>query len=83
MLWSIIVWLAVGALAGFLAGKIMKGSGSGIVMNIVIGIIGSLIGGWVFGLLGINMNGLLGSLITAIIGASLLLWIVSLVTKKK
>ncbi len=53
------------------------------LMNIVVGVIGALIGGWVFDLLGIGVgNGLIGSLITALVGAILLLWIISLLKRK-
>lgn len=73
-LWYIIIGIA----AGFLAGKIMKGGGFGIILNLVIGVIGGVLGGWVFGLFGVEFGGILGSLITATIGAIVLLWIASL-----
>jgi len=74
-LWFIII----GAVAGWLAGNIMRGGGFGLLMNIVVGVVGALIGGWVFDLLGIGTgDGLIGSLITALVGAILLLWIISL-----
>ncbi|MDD4819885.1 MAG: GlsB/YeaQ/YmgE family stress response membrane protein [Flavobacteriales bacterium] len=73
------IWfIVIGALAGFLAGKIMRGGGFGFIMNLIIGIIGGLLGGWLFGILGISTaNGLIGSLITALVGAVVLLWIIS------
>ncbi|BBD45736.1 MAG: GlsB/YeaQ/YmgE family stress response membrane protein [Petrimonas sp.] len=74
-LWFIII----GAVAGWLAGNIMRGGGFGLLMNIVVGVVGALIGGWVFDLLGIGTgDGLIGSLITALVGAILLLWVISL-----
>lgn len=74
-LWFIII----GAVAGWLAGNIMRGGGFGLLMNIVVGVVGALIGGWVFNLLGIGTgDGLMGSLITALVGAILLLWVISL-----
>ncbi len=73
-LWFIIV----GILAGFFAGKIMRGGGFGIIVNLIVGIIGAVLGGWVFGLLGISAGGIIGSLVTATVGAIILLWIVSL-----
>ncbi len=74
-LWFIII----GAVAGWLAGNIMRGGGFGLLVNIIVGVVGALIGGWVFGLLGIGTgDGLIGSLITALVGAILLLWIISL-----
>ena len=74
------IWfIVIGALSGFLAGKIMRGGGFGFIMNLVIGIIGGLLGGWVFSLLGISTSGgIIGSLITSLIGATALLWIISL-----
>ena len=62
---GLIVFLAIGAVAGWLAGRIMQGQGFGLVGNILIGIVGSLIGGYVFALLGISAGGLIGSIITA------------------
>lgn len=65
-------------MAGFFAGKIMRGGGFGIIVNLIVGIIGAVLGGWVFGLLGISAGGIIGSLVTATVGAIILLWIVSL-----
>lgn len=76
---SLIWFLLIGLIAGWLAGKIMKGGGFGIVGDIVVGIVGALLGGWVFGMLGIATYGLLGSIITATIGAILLLFIIRLI----
>lgn len=74
-LWFIII----GAVAGWLAGNIMRGGGFGLLMNIIVGVVGALIGGWVFGVLGIGTgDGLIGSLITSLVGAILLLWVISL-----
>lgn len=73
-LWFIII----GILAGFIAGKLMRGGGFGILVNLVVGIIGAVLGGWVFGLLGIAAGGIIGSLVTATVGAIILLWIISL-----
>ncbi len=79
---SIIVFLAVGAVAGWLAGKLMRGGGFGVVGNIVVGVIGAIIGGFVFDLLGIAAYGILGSIVTATAGAALLLFVVGLIKKK-
>jgi uncharacterized membrane protein YeaQ/YmgE (transglycosylase-associated protein family) len=78
------VWfIIIGAVAGWLAGQIMKGGGFGILGNIIVGIVGAVIGGWVFGLLGISTGGgLIGALITAVVGAVILLFIVSFIKKK-
>lgn len=78
---SLIMVLFIGALAGWLAGKIMKGKGFGIPVNIVVGIIGAIIGGFLFGLLGVTAGGFIGSLVTATIGAIALLFVISLIKK--
>jgi uncharacterized membrane protein YeaQ/YmgE (transglycosylase-associated protein family) len=77
-----IYFLIIGALAGWGAGKIMQGGGFGLLMNIILGIIGGVVGGWVFGLLGISSNGgLIGSLVTALVGAVLVLYVARLIKK--
>ena len=68
---GVIWYIIIGIVAGFLAGKIMRGGGFGLLINLVVGIIGGLLGGWVFGLLGIAAGGILGSLITSVVGAVL------------
>jgi uncharacterized membrane protein YeaQ/YmgE (transglycosylase-associated protein family) len=78
---SIIIFLAIGAVAGWLAGNLMKGHGFGLLGNIIVGIIGSVIGGFTLGLLGITGAGIIGSIFTATVGAALLLFIVSLIKK--
>jgi len=75
---SLLWWIIIGAIAGWLAGKLMRGGGFGFIVNLLVGIAGAVIGGWVFGLLGITTGGVIGSLITAMVGAILLLWIISL-----
>ena len=77
-LWFIII----GIVAGFVAGKLMRGGGFGLLVNLVVGIIGAVLGGWVFGLLGITTTGIIGSLVTATVGAIILLWIISLFQKR-
>ena len=78
---NIIIWLIIGALAGWLAGVLVKGGGFGVLWNIGIGIIGSFIGGWVFGLLGIAALGAVGSFVAAVVGAVILLFIVRLIKR--
>ncbi|WP_066015570.1 GlsB/YeaQ/YmgE family stress response membrane protein [Endozoicomonas atrinae] len=73
---DILVFLVVGAIAGFLAGQFFKGSGFGLTWNMIIGIVGSVIGGLVFGILGFATTSLLGSIISATLGAILLLIII-------
>ena len=72
-----ILWLIIGGIAGWIAGKVMRGGGFGILGNIVVGIVGAVIGGFLFSLLGLSSNGLIGSLVVATIGAIILLWIVA------
>lgn len=78
---NFILFLIIGAVAGWLAGNIMKGRGFGVLGNIVVGIIGSFLGGMLFGALGLKAFGLIGSLITATVGAVVLLYLISLVKK--
>ena len=73
---SLIWWLIVGLIAGFLASIVMRGGGYGIVGDIVVGLIGAFIGGWLFSLLGVSSGGsLLGSIIVAFIGACILIFL--------
>jgi uncharacterized membrane protein YeaQ/YmgE (transglycosylase-associated protein family) len=69
-------WLLVGLIAGFLAGKVMKGQGYGILMDILVGIVGSILGGFLFGLIGIVAVGFIGSIVVAFAGAVILIWLV-------
>ncbi|HHA18766.1 MAG TPA: GlsB/YeaQ/YmgE family stress response membrane protein [Methylophaga sp.] len=79
---ALLVFLAIGAVAGWLAGTLMKGGGFGLLGNIIVGILGAVVGGYVFGLLGIAAGGgLIGSIVTATVGAALLLFIVKLIKK--
>ena len=78
---SLIAFLAIGAVAGWLAGVFMKGGGSGLIVNIVLGIVGAVIGGWLFSFLGISAGGMIGSLVTAVVGACVLLFLVGLFRK--
>ena len=82
MMSGLISWILVGLLAGWLAAKMMKGSGFGPLMDIVVGIIGAVIGGWVFGRMGaFPFGGLIGTIVTAFAGSILFLWIVRLIKK--
>jgi uncharacterized membrane protein YeaQ/YmgE (transglycosylase-associated protein family) len=78
---DLIIILAVGGVAGWIAGLIMKGKGFGVFGNIGIGIVGALLGGFLFGLLGLSAGGLIGYLVMAIVGAVVLLYIVGLIKK--
>jgi uncharacterized membrane protein YeaQ/YmgE (transglycosylase-associated protein family) len=79
---TIIVWLVIGAIAGWLAGVIMKGFGFGLIGNIIVGIVGAVIAGWLFPRFGIALGGgIVGAIIAATIGAVILLFIISLVKR--
>jgi len=78
---TILIIVAIGAVAGWLAGVIMSGSGFGLLGDIVIGIIGAVIGGFLFGLLGLAAVGLIGQIISATVGAVVLIFVLRLVKK--
>jgi uncharacterized membrane protein YeaQ/YmgE (transglycosylase-associated protein family) len=78
---NLVAFLVVGVVAGFLAGKIMKGSGFGLVGDLIVGVIGAFIGAWLFGALGISVGGILGLLVAAIVGALVLLFLVRLIKR--
>ena len=80
---GIIYFLLIGALAGWIAGLITKGKGYGLWANMFIGCVGAILGGYIFDLLDISAYGFLGSLVTALIGALILIWFFSLFKKKK
>ena len=78
---TVIWWLIIGLIAGFLASMVMRGGGYGIVGDIIVGIIGAFLGGWLFSLLGIGAGGgLIGSIIVAFIGACILIAILRAVS---
>lgn len=80
---SLLIWLLIGAVAGWLAGTIVKGSGFGLVGNIVVGIIGSFIGGWLFDYFAIATGGgIFGAIIGATVGAVALLFLAGLVRRR-
>jgi uncharacterized membrane protein YeaQ/YmgE (transglycosylase-associated protein family) len=72
---SLVVFLVVGALAGWCAGVITKGSGFGVTGNIIVGIIGAFLGGFCFRLVGIVAYGFIGQFIFALVGALLFTWL--------
>ena len=80
---SLIVFLLVGLVAGFLAGMIMRGHSFGLVGNLIIGVIGAFIGGFVFRLLNIGGSDLLWQIISATVGAIILLFLLGLLRKNK
>jgi len=75
---SIIWFLFIGLVAGWIAGELMRGDGFGVVGNIAVGIVGALFGGFLFDMLGISTYGLVGSLVTATMGAVAFLFILRL-----
>ena len=82
MIVNILLFVLIGAAAGCLAGLIFKGKGFGFWLNLFVGIVGGVFGGWLFGKLGISSSGIVGELLAAVVGAIILLWIISLLKKK-
>jgi uncharacterized membrane protein YeaQ/YmgE (transglycosylase-associated protein family) len=79
---SIIIMIVVGAIAGWLAGKIVQGFGFGLIWNIVIGIVGAFIGVWLLTRLGVvPFAGFFGSIVNATVGAIVLLFIIGLIRR--
>lgn len=78
----IIIWLVVGAVAGWLAGQVVRGGGFGLLGDIVLGIVGAVVGGWLLPRLGIFIGGgIIGAIINAFIGAVVVLLVVRLVRR--
>jgi len=75
---SLIAWLIVGLIAGWIAGTVTRGRGFGCIVNIILGLVGAVIGGWIFTKLGIPTWGFWGSLAAAIVGAVVLVAIARL-----
>ena len=83
-LMAIIAWIVIGAIAGWLAGVVMRGGGYGLLGDIVVGIVGGFIGGFVLGLFGIEAQAsFVGSIITAFIGAVILIVVVRAVAPRR
>ena len=79
---GLILWIVVGLIAGWAAGKIMKGTGYGVLGDLVLGLLGGIVGGWVLGVLRLySGGGIIPSLCTAIIGAVVLVAVVRLIKK--
>jgi uncharacterized membrane protein YeaQ/YmgE (transglycosylase-associated protein family) len=82
---SIVAWIVLGLIAGFIASKLVNKSGEGVVLDIVLGVVGAVVGGWLFSLLG--MGGVSGlniySLVVAVIGAVVLLIAYHAITGKR
>ena len=74
-------WIIVGLIAGWATGKIMKGSGYGVMFDIIIGIIGAVVGGWIMRALGFaSEGGTIYTILVAIVGAVILTWLFRLIT---
>ncbi len=79
MLW----FLLIGIASGWLAGQFMKGSGFGLIGDLIVGVIGALLGGFLFSLFGLSANGLLGSLVTATVGAVVLIALLRFINRPR
>ncbi len=81
---SLIVILIVGLIAGWLAGKIMRGSGFGIIGDLVIGVVGAFIGAWLWGALHLPViaNFWISAIVTATVGACVLLFVIGLIRRR-
>jgi len=78
----VIWWIVVGLIAGWAAGRIMKGGGYGMLADILLGIVGGLVGGWVVGLLGFGAGGFIWSVVVATLGAIILIWVTRLIKRE-
>ena len=79
---TILIWIIVGAIAGWLAGLVVRGFGFGLVGNIIVGIVGAILGGWLFGTLGFAIGaGIINTIFTAFIGAVVLLLLVRVIKR--
>jgi uncharacterized membrane protein YeaQ/YmgE (transglycosylase-associated protein family) len=79
---GLLYWIIVGLIAGWLAGRVMKGGGYGVLADIVLGMLGGIVGGWVFGVLGLwPGGGIIGSILVAFVGAVILVWITRLLKR--
>ena len=82
---EILVWIIVGAIAGFVASKVLTGKGMGLLLDIVAGILGAFLGGWLAGLVGISVSPgtfTVGGLVSAFVGAVILLVVFRAVTSR-
>lgn len=78
---NILIWIISGIVAGWLAGMFVKGSGFGILGDLIVGLIGGLLGGWVFGMLGVSASSLLGQILVAAVGGVLLVLILRMLRR--
>ena len=81
---SLIIWLVIGGIAGWLAGQVMKGGGFGLIGDVVLGIIGAVVAGWLLPHIGILIGGgIIGAIINAFIGACIILFVIRLIKRTK
>ena len=83
---GIIAWIIIGIIAGWLTGKLMKGSGFGAIMDMIVGLVGAMIGGFLsshLGFGGVGEHGLIMSIVIAVVGAVLLTLVLRLITGNK
>jgi uncharacterized membrane protein YeaQ/YmgE (transglycosylase-associated protein family) len=80
-LYSLVIFLLIGGLAGWISGLLTKGAGFGLAGNIIVGIVGAFLGNFAFGLLGIVAFGLLGRFIFAVLGALFFLWLLRFIKR--
>ncbi|HXR63718.1 MAG TPA: GlsB/YeaQ/YmgE family stress response membrane protein [Rudaea sp.] len=78
---SLVIFLLIGAVAGWLAGQVVKGGGFGLIGDIVVGILGAFVAGWLLPGLGLGLTGIVGSIVYAAIGAIILLVVVRLIKR--
>lgn len=81
MMENLLYFIIIGLAAGWLAGKIMRGSGFGLVGNLVVGVVGALIGAYVFDFIGLSTSSLVGSLVMSVVGAVILLYLLQLLKR--
>jgi uncharacterized membrane protein YeaQ/YmgE (transglycosylase-associated protein family) len=79
---GLIVFILVGAIAGFLAGKVMTGNGLGLIWDIVVGILGAFVGGWLAGLFGLAVTNIIVEILVAFVGACILLFLFRLIFRR-
>ena len=80
-IWGLLIALLIGAIAGFLAGQIVKGHGFGLVGNIIVGVVGALVFGFLFGNFNLLNSPLLNEIVGGTLGAVLLLFVIGLIKK--
>jgi uncharacterized membrane protein YeaQ/YmgE (transglycosylase-associated protein family) len=80
---GVIAWMIVGVCAGFLAGKVMRGAGYGLIGDLVVGLIGAFLGGLLSGMFITGTYGFVGSIVVAFLGACLMIWVLRLVASRR